>query len=343
MPTPLEILSATLNGKALERIPVFCNLIDQGAVEMGLHPREYFSNGQIVAEAQLRMLTKYDHDNVWSLFYVGKEAELLGQNAQVHFSAGGAPNVSRYALDHPQQIFQHRRVPIEEHPAFVQIKLCLQMLQREIGSTHPICAYFSSSMTLPAMLLGMDQWMEILLLGPNDLRNAILDFCHDFFVEHVQAYRRLGANVLIYSNPFGSLDTLPLKLFHELALPWIQKDLQAIGTQGVVYYCGMSRMNAVIPHLLQSTDLQIYYTSPLDDLSQSISLLQHNQLCCGIMNDLLFLEWDKAQMRAEVQKKIAIGLQSSKFLLGTGLMPLGISTDCIQAYVEAAKEFGQCP
>ena len=61
-----------------DRIPVFCNLLDQGARELGLSLEEYYSSGELVAEAQLRMRERYGHDNVWSLFYVGKEAELLG-------------------------------------------------------------------------------------------------------------------------------------------------------------------------------------------------------------------------------------------------------------------------
>lgn len=343
MPTALEILSASLAGKPLARVPVFCNLIDQGAEEIGVHPREYFSNGTLVAEAQLRLLAKFDHDNAWSLFYVGKEAELLGQQAQIHFSARGAPNVSRYALDHAEQIKNHQRIPIEEHPAFVEVRKCLLMLKAEIGPSHPICAYFSSTMTLPVMLLGMDQWMEILLLGPEDLRNQILEFCHEFFVEHVQSYRKYGANVLIYSNPFGSLDTLPLKLFESLALPWIQKDLAAVGSHDLVYYCGMSRMNAVIPHLLQNTDLNIFYTSPLDQLQNSVELLKDQKLCCGVMNDLLFLEWNEEQIDFEVRRILQTGRSTSKFLIGTGVMPMGISESKIKTYVQSAKEWGKCP
>ena len=80
MITGKDRLAAAARGEILDRIPVFCNLLDQGARELGMSIQEYFSKGEHVAEAQLKMLKKYGHDNVWSLFYVGKEAELLGCN-----------------------------------------------------------------------------------------------------------------------------------------------------------------------------------------------------------------------------------------------------------------------
>ena len=78
MITGIERLIAAANGDVLDRIPVFCNQLDQGARELGLSLEEYYSKGEYVAEGQLRMREKYGYDNVWSLFYVGKEAELLG-------------------------------------------------------------------------------------------------------------------------------------------------------------------------------------------------------------------------------------------------------------------------
>ena len=75
--TALDILTAAVNGTAAPRIPVFCNLLDHGSHELGMSQREYYSKGEHVAEGQLRLRARYGYDNVWSLFYVGKEAELL--------------------------------------------------------------------------------------------------------------------------------------------------------------------------------------------------------------------------------------------------------------------------
>ena len=97
MITGMDRLVAAIKGERSDRIPVFCNLIDQGAREMGMSPRKYFANGEYVAEAQLRMQARYGHDNVWSLFYVGKEAELLGCR-KILYVKDGPPNVEEFVI-----------------------------------------------------------------------------------------------------------------------------------------------------------------------------------------------------------------------------------------------------
>ena len=72
MITGMDRLTAAMEGRTSDRIPVFCNLLDQGERELGMSLRDYYARGEHVAEGQLRMLRKYGHDNVWGLSYVGR-------------------------------------------------------------------------------------------------------------------------------------------------------------------------------------------------------------------------------------------------------------------------------
>ncbi|CAG0954706.1 partial uroporphyrinogen decarboxylase, partial [Anaerolineae bacterium] len=273
MITGMDRLVAAINGSTCDRIPVFCNLLDQGAIELGISLEEYYTYGDYVAEAQIRMREKYGHDNVWSLFYVGKEAELLGCK-KIMFAKDGPPNVEDFVIKTYDDIHK-LEIPddVSAHPAFEEGLKCLRILRKQVGGTYPICAYITASMALPALLMGMDKWMELLFMGPVAVRDELLNKCHDFFAKEMLAYRQASADVLIYSNPFGSTDLVPVKYFMEHALPWIEKDIRAVGTQGVVYYCGMARFNKVIDIVLERTGIGVYYLSPLDDLGQGIKII----------------------------------------------------------------------
>ena len=74
----IDRLVAAGNGETSDRIPVFCNLLDQGARELGLSLKEFYSKGEYVAEAQLRMREKYGYDNVWSLFLCRQGGRIAG-------------------------------------------------------------------------------------------------------------------------------------------------------------------------------------------------------------------------------------------------------------------------
>lgn len=341
MITGMDRLAAAINVAKCDRIPVFCNLIDQGAKALGMTIREYFADGTHVAEAQVKMREKYGYDNVWSLFYVGKEAEILGCR-DVIYAADGPPNVADFPIKTLDDI-QRLEIPdsIENHPAFTEQLKCLHMLRREVGGKYPICAYITSAMSLPAMLMGMDRWLELLLMGPTDLCDLLLNKCFSFFVKETQAYRNAGADVLVYSNPFGSTDTIPMKFFMDRSLPLIQKEIAATGASGWVYYCGMSRLNAVIDTVIEHTDLGAFYISPLDDVAKAKQIVAGRALTCGVINDIRLLEWSGPEIRQAVKRLIDAGKPGGKFLFGTGVMPYNIPENSIRVMLEAAYEFGR--
>lgn len=336
----MERLAAALNGTSADRIPIFCNLLDQGARELGMPLQEYYASGENVAVAQLKMREKYGYDNLWSLFYVGKEAELLGCR-KIIFAEDGPPNVGEMVIKNIDDIAR-LTVPdsICDHPAFTEELKCLRILRSEAGGKYPICAYITASMTLPALLMGMEKWLPLLLSGPAEPREALLALCHDFFVKEVAAYRDAGADVLVYSNPFGSTDFVPLSFFQEHSLPWIKKDIHAVGAEGLVYYCGSARFNLVINQVWQETGLGAYYLSPLDDQAEGKAIIDGRALCCGIINDIMMIDWSPEEVRQEVRRIIEAGKPGGKFLFGTLLMPYDIPEQNIRALMDAAREFG---
>lgn len=340
MITGLARLAAALRGEPCDRFPVFCNLIDQGAMELGLTPEEYFSRGDLVAEAQLRLRAKYGHDNVWSLFYVGKEAELLGCH-RIKYALDGPPNVEEFVLESWDDI-PKLRVPasVTDHEAFVESRRCLDLLRAEAGHDAAICAYITSTMTLPALLMGMDRWMELLFLGPPDLVDELLAKCHEFFVKEVAAYRAAGANVLVYSNPFGSADIVPMPFFRKHALPWIEKDVAAAGTEGLVYYCGMASLARTIPDVLERTGIGVWYLSPFDDIARAHAIIAGRGLTCGVINDIALIDWTPEQIDREVARMFAAGRPGGKFLFGTGVMPRDIPERNIRWMLDAAYRYG---
>jgi uroporphyrinogen decarboxylase len=340
MITGMERLLAAINGESSDRIPVFCNLLDQGAKELGLSLQEYYSNGEYVAEAQLLMREKYGYDNVWDLFYVGKEAEILGCH-KILFAEDGPPNVEEFVIKEYDDI--HRlEIPHDllSHPAFEAPVKCMDILRGEVKGKYPICAYLSSSMTLPTMLMGMEKWLELLLMGPTEVRDELLYKCSEFFHKEITAYRELGVDVLLYSQPFGSPDILPMKMIQELTFPWMEKALEPGGVDGVVYYCGSSNFNPVIDDVIKRFGIGVYYLSPWDDVAEGKRIINGRGLICGVINDIKMIDWSEEQVRAEVKRIIEAGMAGGRFLFGTMVMPYSIPQRKIRALLEAAYEYG---
>jgi uroporphyrinogen-III decarboxylase len=337
----MERLVAAVKGNVSDRIPVFCNLIDQGARELGVTPREYFSSGELVAEGQLRMRRKYGYDNLWGLFYVGKEAELMGCR-RIIFAEDGPPNVGEMVIRTYDDI-SRLQVPddLATHPVFREPLNCLRILREEAGGKYPICVYLTASMSLPSILMGMDKWLELLLGGPMDVRDELLQKCSDLFRKEITAYRTAGADILLYSNPFGSTDIVTPAMFRDLSLPWMERDLSAGGVEGVVYYCGGARMNPVIDQVHRTLGISTYYLSPMDDIARGKAIIGGRALCAGVINDIMLIEWSREEIRREVRRMIEAGMPGGRFFFGTLVMPMAIPEVNIRSMLEAAYEYGR--
>jgi len=338
--TGMDRLGAAINGERSDRIPVFCNLLDQGPRELGMSSKEYFSKGEHVAEAQLRLREKYGYDNVWSLFYIGREAELLGCK-EILYADDGPPSVADFVIKSNDDVSK-LVVPadVTSHPVFEEELNCLRALRSEVGGRYPICAYVTSSMALPSMLMGMDKWMELLFIGPADVRNELLSKCHEFFVKETRAYRDAGADLLFYSSPFGSTDMVPLPFLMNTTLPWIRRDVEAVGAPGLVYMGAMSRVTNVIDTVIENTGIGAFYLSPFDDVAEAKEAVAGRALTCGIVNDIKLIDWSADEIKDEVRSLIEAGKPGGRFAFGTMLMPLAIPEGSIRAMLEAAYEYG---
>jgi len=88
--------------------------------------------------------------------------------------------------------------------------------------------------------------------------------------------------------------------------------------------------------------IHAYYPGPLDDVTESMHIINDRALCAGVINDIKLLDWTPKQVREEVRRIVQGGLQvNHKFFFGTVVMPYGIPEENIKAMISAAKEFGR--
>ena len=98
----------------------------------------------------------------------------------------------------------------------------------------------------------------------------------------------------------------------------------------------------MIDHVIRDIGFQTFYPGPLDDIGESMRLIDGRALCAGVINDIRLIDWSPDQIRAEVKRIIHAGLrQGRKFFFGTVVMPYGIPERNIMAMIDAAHEFGR--
>jgi len=338
--TGMERFGALMQGQLPDRVPIVCNLPDQGAQELGMSIREYYSRGEHVADGQLRMREKYGYDTLLGMFYEALEAEVMGCR-NIIYADDGPPNVGHLVIRSPQDILQ-LQLPgdLNEHPRFREVSKCIGILKKEAQGRYPVLGVVTASFTLPAMLMGIGPWLELFLSGDPTLRDSLLEKCSRFCSRQIKALREAGADLVVYVDPVASATFIMPRQFRELALPWVIRDLEECGTGGIVFFNGGGRINPILAELQSHTGIGAYYLNPFDDISEAREMLGPQALIAGAINDIRLIDWTPEEIDREVKRIMQAGKQAGGFIFGTLMMPLRIPETNIRAMIESAIRHG---
>lgn len=336
----MTLFGALTRGELPARVPITANLLDQGAEELGMTASEYYSSADNVTEGQLKLLRKYGHDVVWGAHYIARLAEILGSR-KTDFPRRGAPNVGDLVIKKWTDI-EKLEIPkdVASHPAFQIQAKTIAALRRELGGTIPVCAFQVGAFTLPSILMGMSEWMELLLTGPRSLILELLTKCSDFSISVFRGFRDAGAAFVAYANPMASTDFFELSKLRTLALPWIQRDIAGTGTDGLIYFSGGAKIASTIPMLIKHTDIGAFHLNPFDDIAAAKIAAAGKALIVAAINDISLIDHTESQIRESVRRIMQTGAPGGGFVFGTLMMPCGIPETNIRAMIRAGHEFG---
>lgn len=336
----MERLGALMSGRLPDRVPIVCNLLDQGARELDISLRDYYADGELVAYGQLKLRERYGYDTLLGMFYSALEAEIMGCRSIV-YSDDGPPNVGHLVIRDPGDIDTLKvPEPFDSHPRAAQLLRCVSMLKRESAGRFPVLGVVTASFSLPAMLMGIGPWMELFLTGPPPLRDRLLETCSRFVAEEIAALRSAGADLIVYVNPVASASIILPSLFRDLALQWIIRDLESGGYGGVVYFNGGGKINPILSTLRSATGIGAYYLNPFDDILEARRILGEGSLIAGSINDIRLIDWTPDQIDREVARIMRDGKTAGGFIFGTLLMPFRIPEANIQALMDSARRHG---
>jgi len=341
MTSGMDRFGALMTGQTPDRVPIVCNLLDQGATELGISLREYYASGELVAKGQLMLRDRYGYDTLLGMFYSALEAEVLGCR-NIIYADDGPPNVGHLVITKPDDIHSlHVPDNLHDHPRFRELATCVRILKKEAGGNYPVLGVVTASFTLPAMLMGIGPWMELFLSGDVRLRDTLLQKCSQFCSRQIIALREAGADLIVYVNPVASATFITTPKFRELALPWVQNDLKEPGPAGVIFFNGGGRINPILSDLQQKAGIGAFYLNPFDNIAEARQILGPQAIIAGAINDIRLIDWTPDEIDREVADIMTVGKAAGGFILGTLLMPFSIPEANIRSLIESAIRHGR--
>jgi uroporphyrinogen decarboxylase len=320
--TGMERVLCALRGEPADRRAFTLALSLYGSRLTECPTREYYSDPVRYLEGQRAVVRLVAPDIVFAPFALPFEA--LAYGGEEIWLDKFPPNV--------------RKPPFREHdhvrplgddllrsPGVAYLAESTRLLAGEFGPDRPVCAVVTAPVDLPAMLLGIETWLEVLLFD-HERAARLMDLATEHFLRLTGAFFDAGAAFVAIPVMFANLRLVTPALLEKTILPELARAFgQAKGP--LVYHHGGNR---ILDHLELCSDLPGvagFLFDPRDDLARARETLGPGRLMLGNVNGPGLARLQPGDAYASIAAILANRAGDRNFVLASAHADIPFDTD----------------
>ncbi len=278
--TSLERVLAALSGKPHGRPPFTMTLSLYGAKLTGCPLPEYYRNPEKYARGQEAVVELCDPDILFGPFALSLEAEAFG--SEIKFLPLNPPNVRKPVIGSPKEFMAIEPPDINLHPGLLYLRESIGLLSRKYKGQRPICGVLTAPVDLPAIIMGLDMWIETLLFHEQTAVD-ILNRTSRHFSGLANALFSDGADFIALATVFTNPAILYPQLINTIILPALERSFQEVKGPLVFHHGG----NPMVPFLkdyLNLPNVAAFAVDHRDSLTAARGILGPKRLLLGNLN-----------------------------------------------------------
>ena len=272
-----ERIIATLEGKPQSRTPYTFALSLYGAKLIGCALPDYYRNPQRYVEGQIAVHDLCSPDILFSPFAVSLEAEAFG--SELKFLPNAPPNIRKPAVRSADEFLGLSMPDVENHPSLLYFRESVRCLVERFKDQTPICGVLTAPVDLPAIVMGIDMWIETLVCAPEKAAE-IIDKTKCHFIQMANALLEDGAAFICLPTMFTSPQILYPRLIDTLILPALNEAFKKVEGPIIFHHGG----NPLVPYLdkyLSLSNVAGFAVDHRDSLSDARERLGSDRLLLG--------------------------------------------------------------
>jgi len=340
MTNSLQRTLTALSFKEPDRVPLFLLFSITGAKFQNCSIKNYFTDAEAVAEAQLLMQKRYRQDCLYAFYYASAETEAFGGDT-IYFD-DGPPNAGAPIIRSAADIAKLTVPVLEEVPVLQRILTTEQLLKQQVGDQVPIVGVTISPFSLPVMQMGFEAYLE-LMYNDEQAFWQLMKINEEFSVNWANAQLAAGATAICYFDPVSSTTIIPREKYLQTGYKIAKRTIAKINGPTATHMA--SGRCAPIVDDLAETGTAIIGVSTLEDIShlKQASFGKVNLL--GNLNAVEMRRWSEKQTEQEVKKLIAKAAVGGGFLLGEnhGEIPWQVPDEVLMRISETVQKWGNYP
>ena len=332
-----ERVMNTLQGLPTDRVPVFAVLGAYGGKLTQTDLKTLYSDAEAYVSGQQAVRDLLGFDMILATFDYSAIAEAFG--GEVAWFDNQAPNMKRPAASEPAAVAA-LKLPDPRRTARLPVILAAtrQLASMYRGSV-PVFAAVPGPGALPALVLGLETWMETVLFDEDNARR-ILERTGRFFLDWTNALCDAGATGLVVTESVASVEISTRDLFEKVFLPHLYGLFGQINAP-LVFHHGGGRIRHVLDLLPGLPGLAGVVVGSRDDLGAARSALGDELTLIGNLDNLSLPAVSAAEIRGRSLACLKRAAPAGRYILlhSAADVPLGTPLENMQAMLRAAGEY----
>lgn len=329
---------AALEGRKGDRRAATLTLSLYGARLTGCPLEEYYTSPRAYLNGQLAVMEQCRPDIIFTPFVLTAEAEAFG--SEVAYIDKSPPNLRKPVIRHAGEMAALFAPDMDTHPRLTYIRETTRLLSGATRGTRPVAGILVSPADLPALIMGMDAWLETLLFDPENTRLTLAKTSR-FFVGWANTLLAEGADFLVVPSMLSHPKILTENLVERTVIPALTEAFRKVRGPLVFHHGG----NPIAPFIHLYADLPNVAAFVLDHRDRFAAVrdqIGREPLLMGNIDGPNLWRSTPEEIRSACRALLEERDGDGAFLLATAGADVAFDTplEKITALMEAVKAFG---
>jgi uroporphyrinogen decarboxylase len=273
----MERVVAALQGTNTDRRAFTMTLSLYGAKLTGCPLTEYYTVPERYAEGQAAVAEHCRPDIIFTPFALALEAQAFG--SEIVFIPKDVPNVRKPFIRNPNDIGRIKLPDMERQAGLLYIRTATRLLAEHFKGTVPICGVLTSPMDLPAIIMGVEGWLEMLLFD-REKTTEMISLMSEYFVSMANSMFDSGINFLALPMMFTNPRLVFEKTIVDIVVPALTEMFARLKGP-IVFHHGGNPLAAYLQHYRNLPNVGGFVLDRHDDFREARKNVGENVLLLG--------------------------------------------------------------
>jgi uroporphyrinogen decarboxylase len=273
----MQRVAAALKGQPADRRAWTMTLSLYGAKLTGCPLSEYYTRPERYVQGQVAVAEHVRPDIIFAPFALALEAQAFGSD--IVCIPKNPPTVKKPFIRSPDEMGRLQLPHFQRQAGLRYLQTCAKGLADHFKDSVPVCGILSSPMDLPAIIMGVEGWLELLLFDRQKLAEMTA-LMAEYFVGMANAMFDSGIAFLAMPMMFANPRLVFEKTIAEVVVPALAEVFAKLNGP-VVFHHGGNPLAAYLRHYLSLPNLGGFVLDSRDDFGAARKAVGPSVLLLG--------------------------------------------------------------